>query len=102
MFRSSRSSKRPPNRWRRLLLALVAALALYQLSSYEVAGNLIDVWQEEDQVRQQIEALREENARIESAIEELSPEGSGVERIARQELGWAKPGEIVIKIPEKK
>jgi len=83
-------------------LLLLGALVLFKFSGYEVVSGLRDVWKQEAEMRQKIEALREENARIEAEIKELSPGGNEVERIARQELGWAEPGEIVIKVPEKK
>ncbi len=89
-------------RWPRYLLLLFGALVLYQFSGYQVLRDLRDVWKQEAEARQKIEALREENARIEAEIKDLSPGGDEVERIARQELGWAEPGEIVIKVPEKK
>ena len=89
-------------RWFRYGLMLLGALLLYQVSGLQVLGNLRDVWRQEAEMQRQIEALREENARIENEIRDLSPEGNEVERIARQDLGWARPGETVIKIPEKK
>ena len=96
--------------WQRLLsrrgfryvLMLLGALLLYQVSGLQVLGNLRNIWRQEAEMQRQIEALREENARIENEIRDLSPEGNEVERIARQDLGWARPGETVIKIPEKK
>lgn len=89
-------------RWLRYLLVVFGALVFYQFSGFKVWSDLRDVWRQEAEVQQQIDALREENARIEAEIKELSPGGDEVERIARQELGWAEPGEIVIKVPEKK
>lgn len=89
-------------RWLRLLLAALAAMLLYQFSGFRTWSELLAVWEQENQLRQANESLREENTGIEAAIKELSPDGREVERIARQELGWAKPGEVVIKIPEKK
>jgi cell division protein FtsB len=65
-------------------------------------GGLRDVWMQEAEMRKKIEELRQVNARFEGEIKELSPGGDVVERIARQDLGWAEPGEIVIKVPEKK
>jgi cell division protein FtsB len=102
MSRKSRFRPVWSRRWPRYLLLLLGALVLFKFSGYEVVGGLRDVWKQEAEMRQKIEELRQENARIEGEIKELSPGGDEVERIARQELGWAEPGEIVIKVPEKK
>ena len=43
-------------RWPRYLLLLLGALVVYQFSGYEVLGDLRDVWKQEAEVRQKIEA----------------------------------------------
>ena len=52
-------------------------------------------------MEESVRELEDENGRIETAIKELAPDGKAVEQIARQDLGYAKPGEIVVKIPDK-
>jgi cell division protein FtsB len=102
MDRKSRWQILLTRRGSRLLLLVGAVLLLYQLSGYEALVGLRDVWTQVAAMRSKIDSLREENTRIESEIKELAPDGNEVERIARQDLGWAEPGEIVIKVPEKK
>ena len=89
---------------RRLLYAaiLVAVVAFFRIAGYDGLIDLRQSWQQERELESEVQQLRDENGRIEDGIEELSPDGPAIERIARQELGWAKHGEIVIKIPEKK
>jgi cell division protein FtsB len=62
----------------------------------------VDAWRQESLREQKIQAIREENGHIEDSIHELGPDGREVEKLARQELGLAKPGQTVIKIPDKK
>ena len=81
---------------------LVAAAAFFRFAGYDGLMELRSSWREERELQQELQRLRDENVSIEDGIEDLSPDGAAIERIARQDLGWAKPGEIVIKIPEKK
>ena len=89
---------------RRLLYVglLLAAAAFFRFAGYDGLMELRESWRTERQLESELQQLREENLRIEGGIEELAPDGAAIERIARQDLGWAKPGEIVIKIPGKK
>jgi len=48
----------------------------------------------------EIEALREENRRLAVEIEALRKEPFAIERLAREELGLARPGETVFVIRE--
>lgn len=89
-------------RWAYYALLFVAVAGLFWLPGYDALGELTDSWQKENEMEQAIEKLKQENDRIEAAIGDLGHEGKAVERIAREELGWAKRDEIVVKIPEKK
>lgn len=82
-------------------LLLVGPLGFFWLTGYDALSELTDSWEEENQMEQAIRRLELENEQLDAAIKELAPGGKAVERIARQDLGWAKPGEIVVKIPEK-
>ncbi len=89
---------------RRLLYAglLVGAAAFFRFAGYDGLMELRQSWRQESDLQHELQQLQEENAGIENGIKDLAPDGAAIERIARQDLGWAKPGEIVIKIPEKK
>lgn len=51
-------------------------------------------------VRAEIAQLNKENAALELAVKELKTDPRAIEKIAREELILAKPGEIIIKIPQ--
>jgi len=91
-------------RLRLIFLGVVATVCvtLYGLSVHERFSELGESWEQERALEEKIETLRQENAAIESLIEDLGPDGREVERIAREELRWATEGETVIDVPEKK
>jgi cell division protein FtsB len=74
----------------------------FQRSGIPTVMELRDAWRQETLREHKIQAIREENDQIEDSIQELGPDGREVEKLARQELGLAKPGQTVIKIPDKK
>lgn len=80
----------------------VAAMAFYRVSVHDNFMQLRESWERERELKAKIEQLREENVRIERYIEDLEPDGSEIERIAREELRWARPEETVIDVPEKR
>jgi cell division protein FtsB len=89
---------------RRWILYLVVGCGLFlwfQRSGIPTVVELRNAWRQERLRKQKIQAIREENERIEGSINELGPDGREVEKLARQELGLAKPGQTVIKIPDK-
>ncbi|MGH9456038.1 MAG: FtsB family cell division protein [Thermoanaerobaculia bacterium] len=51
-------------------------------------------------LRQEIEQLERENARLRSEVESLEQSDFAVERIAREDLGMAKEGEVVYMLPK--
>ena len=92
----------PPGR--RWILYAVGGLVVglwFQQSGLETVVELRNAWRQERSREQKIQAIRDENDHIEASIRELGPNGAGVEKLARQELGLAKPGQTVIKIPDK-
>ncbi len=89
-------------RWVFYLLAGCGMFLWFQRSGIPTVVELRDAWRQEHVREQKIQAIREENENIEESIKELGPDGREVEKLARQELGLAKPGQTVIKIPDKK
>lgn len=49
--------------------------------------------------RQRITALEEENKRLGEEVHSLKTDPAAIERIAREEMGLARPGEKVFKLP---
>jgi cell division protein FtsB len=51
-------------------------------------------------VRSEIEHLNKDNTSLQEIVRELKTDPRAIEKIAREELILAKPGEIIIKIPQ--
>jgi cell division protein FtsB len=55
--------------------------------------------QEIKKVRADVDRLNKENVQLEDEVKDLKSDPHKIEKIARDELGLAKPGEVIIKIP---
>jgi len=55
--------------------------------------------QEIQKVGKSLERLNKENALFEQDIQDLKSDPQTIRKIAREELGLAQPGEIIIKLP---
>lgn len=85
--------------------ALGTAIALIALGVGSVFGdrgilNLVDKRQKVEALRSELEALRAENARLASEIAALRTSPRAIERLAREQLGLARPDETVFLIRE--
>lgn len=56
--------------------------------------------QDIERVQGEIVRLNKENAELSGQVKALKSDPHLIERIARDELGLAKPGEVIIKIPK--
>jgi len=52
-----------------------------------------------NKVQADLDQLNKENLQLEQEVRELKTDPHKIEKIARDELGLAKPGEVIIKIP---
>jgi len=57
--------------------------------------------QEAREVQRQINQITEENRQLEEKVKALKTDPKAIERIAREEMGLARPGEYIFKIPPK-
>ena len=55
--------------------------------------------QEIQRVNAQLDRLNKENTELEQQIKDLKTDPQTIRKIAREELGLAQPGEIIIKLP---
>ena len=55
--------------------------------------------QEIKKVNAQLKQLNKENAELQQEVNDLKTDPHKIEKIARDELGLARPGEVIIKIP---
>jgi cell division protein FtsB len=89
---------------RNLSWFIAAALALLLLQ--DVFGNhgvlaMRRSQQEAREEQRQINQMREENRQLEARVKALRTDPQAIERIAREEMGLARPGEYIFKIPPK-
>lgn len=88
-------------RYGRVLLGLFVAL----LFVHDIFGahGYLSMRRTQDGIKKvqfEIQALSEENAALEQAVKDLKTDPRAIEKIAREELILARPGEIIIKIPQ--
>ncbi len=57
--------------------------------------NLVQKRQQIEELRQQIDTLRGENARLAADVSALRTQPRAIERVAREQLGLARPDETV-------
>jgi cell division protein FtsL len=56
--------------------------------------------QEIQRVKTNLDQLNQENGQLEEEVKELKTDPHKIEKIARDELGLARPGEVIIKVPQ--
>lgn len=54
-----------------------------------------------DALQQKIQKLQQENQRLESQIKALKSDPKAIEKLAREQMGLARPGEIIFTLPDK-
>lgn len=82
--------------------SVIALIALVVGSLFGDRGilHLMDQRQRAEVLRQEIEELRAENSRLTSEIAALKTDPRAIERVAREQLGLARPGEVVFILRE--
>lgn len=79
-------------------------LALFTLVMHDVFGEhgylaLRKSKRESEELQKQLQALTEENKRLAAEIKALKSDPQTIEKIAREEMKLARPGEIVYTLP---
>jgi cell division protein FtsB len=90
---------------RRRAWVLGTVLGLIALAVGSVFGdrgvlNLVEKRKQVDELRRQLDDLRADNARLSGEIASLRSDPRAIERLAREELGLARPDETVFLIRE--
>ncbi len=105
-FASVRNPKQATRVTIRAVVLLSGVLTVVFLVSFvfseEGIAELRHAQKRVDTLQSEIRQLEEENARLEAEIENLRESNFAVERIAREDLGMSKPGELVYRYPEPK
>lgn len=79
-------------------LSVAGALVLVSVADSRGFRKYLQLQEEAKQLEARNARLREENDRFRREIEALRSDPSAVERAAREELGFIKPGEIVLNL----
>ena len=86
--------------------AYVLVLVCIALLVHEIFGahGFLALRQEKNEVeslRQQIQKLQRENEQLDKRIKALQSDPKAIERLAREQMRLARPGEIIYTLPEK-
>jgi cell division protein FtsB len=88
----------PRKKWLTAAVLVAAGLTLVSMAD---ARGFRRYWKIQDDLRQLADknrALNEQNAKLSEEIEALRKDPRALERAAREELGFVKPGEIIINV----
>jgi cell division protein FtsB len=83
----------------------IRGLALFALLVHDVFGPhgfiaMRRTQKEIDQIREQIGKVNDENKSLTEQVNSLKTDPKSIERIAREEMGLARPGELIFKLPD--
>jgi cell division protein FtsB len=84
---------------RQLLILFVVVLVVHDIFGPHGFLVMRRKQQEIQKVSAEIDKLNKENAALEQNVKDLKTDPQTIRKIAREELGLAKPGEIIIKLP---
>jgi cell division protein FtsB len=87
------------------VVLMVSGLFLVMMMGLTVWGDrgLLAMWRkhhELDVLAREIETIEQENAVLTSEMQRLRKDPQYIEKIAREELGLVRPGEIVFEFPK--
>ena len=85
---------------RALLLLLMAVLAVHDIFGQHGFLAMRRTEREIARIKQELGQLNEENRQLAEQVKALKSDPQLIEKIARDELGLARPGEVIIKIPQ--
>ena len=83
----------------------ILGLALFALLVHDIFGAhgfiaMRRTQKEIQQIRQQICKINDENKSLTDQVNSLKTDPKAIERIAREEMGLARPGELIYKLPD--
>jgi cell division protein FtsB len=87
------------NAWQILGLALLVLLVHDIFGSHGIVA-MRRTQKEIDQIRAQIGKINDENKSLTGQVISLKTDPKAIEHIAREEMGLARPGEMIFKIPD--
>lgn len=84
---------------RQVLVVFVVVLSVHDVFGTHGFLAMQRKQQEIQKVSAVLERLNKENALLEKDVQDLKTDPQTIRKIAREELGLAQPGEIIIKLP---
>jgi cell division protein FtsB len=84
-----------------ILILVCIALVAHEIFGAHGFLALRQDKKEIESLRQQIRQLQEENDQLDKRIKALQSNPSAIERLAREQMRLARPGEIIYTVPEK-
>jgi|SRR5215472_200277 len=86
-------------------LRQILGLALFALLVHDIFGAhgfiaMRRTQKEIEEIRAQIGKVNAENKSLADEVNALKTDSQSIERIAREEMGLARPGEMIFKLPE--
>lgn len=83
----------------------ILGLALLLLAIHDVFGShgllaMRRTQMQMQELRGQVDRLHQENSDLNKQVQALRTDPKAVERIAREEMGLARPGEMIFKLPD--
>ena len=79
-----------------------AAALLFLMIGNSGFRRLVSRWRELRRLRLELAELKAEEARLQEKVRNAQRAGPGLERAARKELGYLKPGEVEYRFPPPK
>ena len=103
--KSREPNPQPQSFWSRHVRTILG-LALLLLAIHDLFGShgLLSMRRTQSQIQQlrgEIDRLNHENGDLNKQVQALRTDPKAVERIAREEMGLARPGEMIFKLPDK-
>ena len=96
--------KPTPSLWARYARTILGA-AILLLGIHDILGPhgflaMRRTQKEIEQIHDQIVKMNEQNKALTDQVSSLKSDPKSIERIAREEMGLARPGEMIFKIPD--
>ena len=85
-------------------LLILLGIALFMLAGNAIFGKgglqaLLEARRENQGLDREIERLEEENRQLETEIQGLRSDPAAIEKLAREQMRMARPGEIIFTLP---
>jgi cell division protein FtsB len=84
-----------------ILVLVCIALCVHEVFGQHGILAMRREQKEVESLRQRIQQLQQENEKLDKQIKALQSDPKAIERVAREQMHMARPGEIIYTLPEK-